>query len=70
LNQQKIEPFFLKNIGEVSLVGDIRDITSLDLRLKEAKTLGFKKAIVPSNPIEEVLKTYVVNEVEKLIDWM
>jgi len=57
-------------IGEVSLVGDIRDITSLDLRLKEAKTLGFKKAIVPSNPIEEVLKTYVVNEVEKLIDWM
>ena len=57
-------------IGEVSLVGDIRDVTNLDIRLKEAKSLGFTKAIVPSNPIEEVLKTYVVNEVEKLIDWM
>jgi len=57
-------------VGEVSLVGDIRDVTNLDIRLKEAKSLGFTKAIVPSNPIEEVLKTYVVNEVEKLIDWM
>jgi len=57
-------------IGEVSLVGDIRDVTSLDVRLKEAKNLGFKKAIVPSKPIEEHLKTYVVSEVEKLIDWM
>ena len=57
-------------IGEVSLVGDIRDVTSLDLRLKEAKNLGFSKAIVPSKPIENHIKTYVVNEVEKLIDWM
>ena len=57
-------------IGEVSLVGDIRDVTSLDLRLQEAKNLGFSKAIVPSNPIENHIKTYVVSEVEKLIDWM
>ena len=57
-------------IGEVSLVGDIRDVTSLDLRLQEAKNLGFSKAIVPSKPIENHLKTYIVSEVEKLIDWM
>jgi len=57
-------------IGEVSLVGDIRDVPSLDIRLQEAKNLGFKKAITPSKPIENHLKTYVVNEVEKLVDWM
>jgi len=57
-------------IGEVSLVGDIRDVTNLDIRLKEAKTLGFTKAITPSKPLENHLKTYVVTEVEKLIDWM
>ena len=57
-------------IGEVSLVGDIRDVSNLDARLKEAKSLGFSKAIVPSKPIEDILKTYVVKEVEKVIEWM
>ena len=57
-------------IGEVSLVGDIRDVPSLDTRLKEAKSLGFSKAIVPSKPIENHLKTYIVQEVEKVIEWM
>jgi len=57
-------------IGEVSLVGDIRDVSNLDIRLKEAKSIGFTKAIVPSKPLENNLKTYIVNEVEKLIDWM
>jgi DNA repair protein RadA/Sms len=32
--------------------------------------MGFEKAIVPSKPIENYLKTYIVQEVEKLIDWM
>jgi DNA repair protein RadA/Sms len=57
-------------IGEVSLVGDIRDVVSLDTRLKEAKSMGFTKAIVPSKPIENYFKTYIVTEVEKLVDWM
>jgi DNA repair protein RadA/Sms len=57
-------------IGEVSLVGDIRDVPNLDLRIKEAANLGFKKAIVPSKPIENYLKCYEVKEVEKLIEWM
>jgi len=57
-------------IGEVSLVGDIRDVTNLDIRLKEAQSLGFSKAIVPSKPIDENLKTFIANEVEKVIEWM
>ena len=57
-------------IGEVSLVGDIREVPGLDQRIKEAASLGFKKAIVPTKPIEESLKCYEVKEVEKLIEWM
>lgn len=57
-------------IGEASLVGDIREVPSLDLRLKEAYNLGFQKAIVPTKPLESKLKAFVVTEVEKLIDWM
>ncbi|GAX87126.1 DNA repair protein RadA/Sms [Lebetimonas natsushimae] len=57
-------------IGEVSLVGDIREVPGLDVRVKEAANLGFKKAIIPSLPIEQPLKCYEVKEVEKLIEWM
>ena len=57
-------------IGEVSLVGDIRDVPGLDIRIKEASNLGFKKAILPSKPIETPIKCYEVKEVEKLIEWM
>lgn len=40
-----------KNIilcGEVGLTGEVRSISNLERRLKEASSLGFKKAIVPS----------------------
>lgn len=58
-------------LGEVGLTGDIRDIHMLDNRLKEAASQGFKKAIVPSKPIEELpIKCYPVDEVSKIIDWM
>ncbi len=57
-------------IGEVSLVGDIRDVPGLEQRVKEAANLGFKKAIIPSRPLSEPLKCYEVKEVEKLIEWM
>ncbi|HET7630042.1 MAG TPA: magnesium chelatase domain-containing protein, partial [Candidatus Saccharimonadales bacterium] len=33
--------------GEVGLGGEIRSVRSLDLRVKEAKKLGFKSAIGP-----------------------
>ena len=59
-------------IGEVSLIGDIRDIYNLNLRLREAVTQGFGRAIVPIKPLEEQknIKCYEVDEVSKLIDWM
>jgi len=57
-------------IGEVSLVGDIREIPGIDIRLKEAANLGFKKAVAPNKPTLEYLKTFEVKEVEKLLEWM
>jgi DNA repair protein RadA/Sms len=59
-------------IGEVSLIGDIRDVYNLDIRLNEAKTQGFKRAIIAKKPTmsKDLLKCYEVDEVEKLIDWM
>jgi len=59
-------------IGEVSLIGDIRDIHNLDIRLREAVTQGFKRAIVPKLPIQKNknIKCFEATEVSQLIEWM
>jgi DNA repair protein RadA/Sms len=58
-------------LGEVSLTGEIRDVSSLMQRLKEAETQGFNRAIIPTAPIEDsTIKCYIVNEVSKIIEWM
>lgn len=59
-------------IGEVSLIGDVRDIFNLDVRLKEAKSQHFEKAIVPTLPLEPIagLRCFAIDEVSKLIEWM
>ena len=57
-------------IGEVSLVGDVREVYGLDTRLKEASMQNIKKAIVAKKPLEKTkIKTYVVDEVTKLLEW-
>ncbi len=59
-------------IGEVSLIGDIREVFSLDQRLKEASAQNFHKAVVPKAPISQIkgIKCYGVDEVSKLLEWM
>jgi len=59
-------------IGEVSLIGDIRESYQIQTRLKEASTHGFKKAIVAKKPhnFNPPIKCYEVDEVVKLLDWM
>lgn len=55
-------------LGEVGLGGEIRNVAKLEARLKEAKKLGFKKAIIP--PVESNLvkiKTLTINKVADLI---
>jgi len=58
-------------LGEVSLTGEIREIPALGQRLKEIETQGFKKAIVPTKPLEKSsIKCFVANEVSKVVEWM
>lgn len=57
---QKTIPSNMCFIGEVGLSGEIRSVTNIDKRLKEAKKLGFKKIITP----EEVKN--IVDAVKKI----
>jgi DNA repair protein RadA/Sms len=49
----KVIPKDVIILGEVGLGGEIRSVTYLSLRLKEASKLGFKKAIIPENNIKD-----------------
>ncbi len=58
-------------IGEVSLIGDIREVFHLEQRLREAHTLGFTKAIVPKKPtFKTPMNCFVAEEVAKVVEWM
>jgi len=58
-------------LGEVSLTGEIREISAQGQRLKELEMQGFKKAIVPTKPLEKTsIKCFVANEVSKVVEWM
>lgn len=58
-------------IGEVSLTGEIREVSGLTQRLKEIQAQGFKKAIIPNKPLESTdIKCFIVDEVSKVLEWM
>ncbi|MDX2330709.1 DNA repair protein RadA [Campylobacter hepaticus] len=58
-------------IGELSLNGEIREVFSLDTRLKEVKMQKFKNAIIPSKPLEDTgLKCFVMKELIQVLEWM
>jgi len=58
-------------LGEVSLTGEIREISGLTQRLKEIETQGFKKAVIPNKPIESTkIKCFIADEVSKVVEWM
>lgn len=58
-------------MGEVGLTGEVRSISRLETRLKEAHKLGFTKAVVPDSkglPKIEGLQIYPVKTVRQGID--
>ncbi len=58
-------------LGEVSLTGEIREVPALTQRLREMETQGFKKAVLPSKPLEKsAIKCFVASEVGKIIEWI
>ncbi|MCX6051166.1 MAG: DNA repair protein RadA [Campylobacterales bacterium] len=57
-------------IGEVSLVGDVREVYALDVRLKEATMQNISKALIAKKPLEKTkMKIFIVDEVTKLLEW-
>jgi len=57
-------------IGEVSLVGDVREVYALDVRLKEAKMQNISNVLLAKKPLEKTsMKTFIVDEVTKLLQW-
>ncbi|TLD97276.1 DNA repair protein RadA [Helicobacter jaachi] len=58
-------------IGEVSLVGDIREVSNIDTRLKELQSYGFEKVILAKKPSNapSSLKCFEANEVSKILEW-
>jgi DNA repair protein RadA/Sms len=54
-------------IGEVGLGGQVRSVSQMELRLKEAAKLGFKRAIVPKGPNYDKLGLEVI-AVSRVVD--
>jgi DNA repair protein RadA/Sms len=58
-------------IGEVSLIGDIRDVGNMEIRLKEALSQKIEKAIISkSNIKQEEMQLFFIDEVSRLLDWI
>jgi DNA repair protein RadA/Sms len=58
-------------LGEVSLTGEIREVSGLTQRLKEIATQGFTKAVIPNKPMEQTnIKCFIADEVSKVVEWM
>lgn len=57
-------------IGEVSLVGDIREVSNVETRLKELENYGFEKVILAKKPKNTTMKCFEANEVSKILEWM
>jgi DNA repair protein RadA/Sms len=44
-------------LGEVGLTGEVRAISQIDIRVKEAARLGFNRCIVPKTNIASLTQT-------------
>lgn len=44
-------------MGEIGLTGEVRSVSRLEQRVREAEKLGFKRCIVPARSMTETLKT-------------
>jgi DNA repair protein RadA/Sms len=55
-------------IGEVGLGGQVRPVAQLELRLKEAAKLGFKRAIVPASQASITVSGLEITPVARVMD--
>ncbi|MBW2090630.1 MAG: DNA repair protein RadA [Deltaproteobacteria bacterium] len=62
-------------IGEIGLAGEVRGVSRLEIRLKEAAKLGFKRAVLSGNDLERLgsgsdLDLVGVSSVADLLQWL
>jgi len=62
-------------IGEIGLAGEVRGVSRLEIRLKEAAKLGFKRAVLAGNDLDRLgsgadLELTGVNSVADLLEWL
>ncbi len=60
-------PASLVSFGEIGLTGEIRAVSRTETRLKEAKALGFERAIVPAAATEKNMAAHPVGHVDALV---
>ena len=61
-------------VGEVGLAGEVRGVSRMELRLREARKLGFKTAVLPATELTHLnkigLKLAGVASVTDLLQWL
>jgi len=60
-------------IGELGLSGEIRSVSSLDLRIKEAQRLGFEKIAAPDSgkiPAVKGIEIIKFSRLEQAVEWL
>lgn len=62
-------------VGEIGLTGEVRGVGRLDVRLREAEKLGFKKAVIPETDKKRMkkldgLQLIGVSSVTGLLEWL
>ena len=62
--KEKVIPSDIVAIGEVGLGGEIRSVNQVEIRLKEAHKLGFKRAIIPKDNAKGIGKELGIDLIE------
>jgi DNA repair protein RadA/Sms len=61
--------------GEVGLTGEVRGISQMDIRIKEAARMGFKRCILPqtvsrAGSLEKKMEYVKVSNLKKLLEYL
>ena len=51
-------------VGEVGLGGEVRSVSQIEIRLKEAQRLGFKRAVIPKDNAKGIGKELGIERIE------
>lgn len=62
--KEKVIPADTVVIGEVGLGGEVRNVNQIEIRLKEAQRLGFKRAVIPKDNVKGIGKEFGIELIE------